>query len=380
MKIGIVITVYFPSPIYGGPASVTRDLARELQWRGHSVTILTSNIHTLKPASYVTEDESLMDGVRVVRFPTRILRPRFSYLIAPRLNGWLKQHVKEFDVLFVQYARDLIPICAAEIALRNGVGLVLQTHGMLSKTKWPRSLIDSLVVRRHLDKANKVFALQEAEKLGISAISKSADIAIVPNGLRVPIGLAKWNISKLEENVVLFVGRLHPHKRVDALIKAAEIAMKQGLLLRFRIVGPDEGDLHRLKELCQSAGVANLFEFTGPMPTSEVLREMACASVFVLPSLYEQFSIAVLEALATGIPVVITEGNHAAEILQKADAVEICEQTPHSIYSSIRTILGCPEMAARRSANGRMLIETELSLDRVVDTVEGALRTASQGH
>nr|WP_244972471.1 glycosyltransferase [Microbacterium fandaimingii] len=112
------------------------------------------------------------------------------------------------------------------------------------------------------------------------------------------------NSRKMPE--ALFVGRLHPRKRVLSFARSALLSRDSGdPISRFTVIGPDEGDLSQLKKFISQNELQEYLIYDGALPTNEVHERMSNASVLVLPTQFEQFGMVALEALARGVPVVI---------------------------------------------------------------------------
>lgn len=128
-------------------------------------------------------------------------------------------------------------------------------------------------------------------------------------GLRAERGVGS------EDRVLLFVGSGFERKGLRFLIEAA--GRLRGLRgLRLWVLG--RGDPRRPRALAEGLGLADRVHFAGPVPDPE--RWMAAADLFVLPTIYDPFSNACLEALACGLPVVTTAGNGAAEVLEEGQS------------------------------------------------------------
>ena len=107
--------------------------------------------------------------------------------------------------------------------------------------------------------------------------------------------------------MILFLGRLHPIKGVDLLIRAFETVSKEIDNCMLVIAGPDDGSLSESKKLTKKFNFCKRVLFTGSNIWSRKLSADVDADVYVLPSLYESFSNTVLEAWARGTPVIVTE-------------------------------------------------------------------------
>jgi UDP-glucose:(heptosyl)LPS alpha-1,3-glucosyltransferase len=122
---------------------------------------------------------------------------------------------------------------------------------------------------------------------------------------------AAWGVSA-GDLVLLYVGSGFRRKGLDAVVKALSELRRHGVTnVRLMVVG--KGRLEPYQRLASKVSVADLVRFEGHR--SEVESCYAGADVFVLPTLYDPFANACLEAMACGLPVVTTEANGAAELL-----------------------------------------------------------------
>lgn len=366
MRILFAITVFPPSKIYGGPATVALNQAKELAKRGHEVTVVTSNVLTLHPRQHIAAKEADMEGVRVKYFPTWVMLPRFSALVSFGLWKWLRLSIKEYDVVHVHFARDWIPMIVAREAVRQKVRVFLQPHGMLGRTDGIRKYLDRMLIARTLRFATGILCLQETEVQNITSICPDAHTWIVPNGVAMRTTDKAWSVDALGNKTVLFLGRLHPHKRVMLFIEAARLLIEAGHQMRFRIAGPDEGDLLRAQKCVKEYGIDKFVEFIGPLPHVQVTEEFVRASIYILPSITEAFPMAMLEAMGLGLPVIVTNGIHIRDLLEYRQAAMIVSPTPQSIAAGIIELFGNPDLATQYSENGRRLVADELTIHKVV--------------
>lgn len=367
----MVITAFFPGKIYGGPATVAMNQAQELVRRGHNVTIVTSDVLLMRPREHITISSKRVDGITVRYFPTWIVVPRFSALIAPKLVRWIRAFAADFDVVHIHFARDWIPISAAVQALKRKVPIILQPHGMLGRIHGIRGVFDRFFVASMLDKACAVLALQRTEAKSIRDIAPASNIELLPNGVP-PLFHAQesWDVRELSSRRVLFLARLHPRKRVCDVIEAVHELKRSGFHTMLRIVGPDEGDLSAARSLVDRLDMSGQVEFVGPIGNEAVRSELLRASVYVLPSIDEPFGMTVLEALSIGVPTIVTTGVHIADLLQQENAASVVPPNSHEIAKEIEHLLVDQERAMQLSRNGRKLIRDQLNIESVIDHLE----------
>lgn len=374
MRILFAITVFLPSRIYGGPATVAMNQARELVKRGHDVTVITSDVISMRPPEHAKEHESVMDGVRIKYFPTRILAPRFPALVSMELRKWLKEGIHRYDAVHIHFARDWIPVTVAREAVKRRAKVFLQPHGMLSRTDGARGVLDWFIIKNILQGVRAVIALQETEMRNVASIAPRAKTYVVPNGVAVSLAGRFWSVDTLTRKTVLFLARLHPRKRVMDVIDAAKILLSAGESIRLRIVGPDEGDLQRAQQRVRELRLCEVVEFVGALPSSRVAEEFLNASIYVLPSVDEPFPMTVVEAMAIGVPTIVTEQIHIRDLLMRRNAAMVVRPNPSSIAAGIEHLFANPDAALKLSDNGRGLVRDELTIDKVVTRLEQLYR------
>ena len=148
-------------------------------------------------------------------------------------------------------------------------------------------------------------ATSEAEFDEIRAQGLTNPVAIVPNGVDLPPAEPR---SALQPRTVVSLGRLHPQKGLPSLIDAWAVVEARFPNWRLRIIGPDQ-DGHAAA-LAKQAKALNLqrVSIEGPLYDQDRLAALQSADLFVLPTLNENFAMTVAEALAAGLPAIVTKG------------------------------------------------------------------------
>jgi glycosyltransferase involved in cell wall biosynthesis len=239
-----------------------------------------------------------------------------------------------------------------------------------------RSLIDRFWVKRTLESATAVFALQQHERDEIKRIAPRARTVELPNGIDLPVTAERWHPDNLADPIVLFLARLQPRKRVSAFVEMARILYNEGVAARYRVVGPDEGDLGEAQRLVRQYKLGDYVTFVGGLPGEAIAREYRDSAVYVLPAVNEPFPMTVLEALSQGTPTVVTDTCFIAPVLKNNGAALVSEPQPQALAASVKAILHEPGLAERLSRMGRRLAQTQFSSDRVVERLETYYRKA----
>jgi glycosyltransferase involved in cell wall biosynthesis len=175
---------------------------------------------------------------------------------------------------------------------------------------------------------------------------------------------------------VLFLARLHPRKRVSAFLEMARILSDEGVAARYRVVGPDGGDLVEAQRLVRRYELGDRVTFVGSLQGEAVAREYQNSAVYVLPSVNEPFPMTVLEALSLGAPTVVTDTCFIAPMLENSGAAVVSGPQPEVLAESVKAILREPGLAEHLSCTGRRLAQTQFSSERVVERLENYYRSA----
>jgi glycosyltransferase involved in cell wall biosynthesis len=168
-----------------------------------------------------------------------------------------------------------------------------------------------------------------------------------------------------EDLVALFVGGDWDHKGLAVAIEAMERAAKAGIeRLHLWVVG--RGDDARFGELASRHGVAGRVRFFGPRRETE--RFFQAADVFVLPTLYETFSLVAYEAAASGLPIVATRVNGIDDLIGDGEAGLVVERSSEAVAAALVRLAADPAERARMGGAGRRRAET-FTWERSVSSV-----------
>lgn len=201
-------------------------------------------------------------------------------------------------------------ITPAAIARRAGKAFVLSPRGMLGPpalqfSRRRKQLVWALMQRRAAASAAMLHATSEEECQEIRATGLTSPVAVIPNGIDVP---ALDRPAAGGVRTVLSLGRVHPKKGLDRLIRAWSQLGPAAAGWRLRIVGPSEGGCaDDLRRLVRDLGLATV-DIEGSLFGEAKLAAYRQAELFVLPTLNENFAMTVAEALAAGTPVISTRG------------------------------------------------------------------------
>ena len=253
---------------------------------------------------------------------------------------------------------------------RTGRPFVVNPHGMLdpwavNHSYWKKRLVSLFHESSSLRKAACLRALCGSEAGSMRAYGLRNPICVIPNGIDLPaesvITPAPWEGSVAPgRQALLYLGRIHPKKGLSRLLRA------WALLRKWRFVLMEDWDLiiagwsqngheQELKNLARQLGVAASVCFPGPQFGRAKTAAYHHADAFVLPSLSEGLPMAVLEAWAHQLPVVMTPQCHLPEGFE-AGAALCAEPETASIVQTLEALFSMDHAArARMGRRGRQL-------------------------
>jgi glycosyltransferase involved in cell wall biosynthesis len=308
-----------------------------------------------------TTEPRLHDGVRVRYFP---LAPPRRVWNAPGLRKALLHEVASYDVVHIHGLWHLPAWDAARAARRAGVPYVISPRGMLEPEALAirsgrKALAFWMIERRNLQHAAWLHATSATEAATLEKARLGPPIVIAPNGvdadklMSVDPGstLRRLGIEE-SRSFVLFLGRLHPIKRLDLLADA--MLRLSARSVQLVVAGPDEND-HRsaIAPRFAAAGVSVIW--TGPVDGQAKADLLSAASALVLCSDAESFGMSAAEAMAVGTPVVVTQTCPWPEV-QGEGAGRWVPQDAASIAAALDEILADPALAESMGERGRRLI------------------------
>jgi len=241
-----------------------------------------------------------------------------------------------------------------------------------------KQVYDSFWGYKLLRDASKVIAITKTEVKQYKSMGISEDkIGIVPNGI---------DLSEFEnlpgkgefrrqygingnQKIILYLGRIHRIKSPDLLAEAFTCLSKDFSDAKLAIVGPDDGYLPFLKELVADLEIADKVLFAGPLYGQEKLKAYVDADVYVLPSFYEIFGITVLEALACGTPVIVTDRCGIADAID-GQAGLVVPYNKEQLQHALLRMLGDDRMRLEFSEKGKLLVRQKFNWEKIAGQVE----------
>lgn len=212
-----------------------------------------------------------------------------------------------------------------------------------------------------------------AEQLKEFGISTS-HILQIPNGIELPEQLA----TPKEHALGIYVGnftQLARTKAFDVLIAAIGEALKEETELRFCLYG--RGDTAVWRQFAETCGAIHAIEFAGE--SAEIGKKLQEGGFFVLPSRIEGLSNALLEAMATGLPVIVSDIPANTEVVRdRVDGIVVPVGDPHALALAILELYRDPELRAHLGKAARARMAETFDIQRVAEQLEMAYQGAQK--
>jgi glycosyltransferase involved in cell wall biosynthesis len=301
-------------PASGGPAATLGPITDALISQGHTVEVACL-------------DSAKVSWIKDVRFPVYCLGPRKSrYGYSRRLYTFLRSNLEKYDCIIVHGIWNFVGYAVWRSSRRSGTPYVVYLHGMLAPffnqghpLKYLRKTIYWLAVQyRVLRDAKAVLFVCEKERLLASRTfwPYRCRETLVSYGAAPPGGNADEQLRLLfgrfpeleGKQLITFLGRIHFTKGCDLLIEAFSRVAGEVDRAHLLIAGPDEvGWKETLVKKARELGIEGRITWPGLVTGDLKWGALRASDVFVLPSHQDNHSVAMAEALACGVPVLISD-------------------------------------------------------------------------
>jgi glycosyltransferase involved in cell wall biosynthesis len=366
---------------YGGPSQAVRLLCHALS---EQPDLQVELVTTDADGSCQRISSSQVPQGYPVHVFRRTLSERWKY--SGQMAGWLKNHVREFDIVHIHALWTHSTFAAARAAQRAGIPYIIRPAGMLSKyslghRSWIKRFSWMLSERGTVAGAAAFQATTEPEADDIRQVWPSADVVVIPNGVDDSAFTVRPDRNSLrslllkslaERPILLFLSRLHPKKGIVDLLLPALAAMTDRPLLV--IAGGaddhDPGYATLVKQTITSLGLQNDVRLWGEVKGPDRWALFDAADLFVLPSHSENFGIVVAEAMARGCAVLITDQVQICDHVGRAECGVIVTVDIDALTSSIKNLLSDLGELHSKGLRGRQYAQNHFSWIAVANDVK----------
>jgi glycosyltransferase involved in cell wall biosynthesis len=370
------------APRYGGPSAVIMPMCAALARLGVQVEIATTDAD----GAGRRLDSSL---VRSCPVPVHLYRRDFSerWKYSRALSRALSRDAGNYDILHVHALWTFATAAACAAARRHGTPVIVRPCGMLSPYTWSRSAWKKQVYwwaveRRNLASARAIHVTSTAEADEVTALQlpSTARTVVVPNG----VDAAAWEVEPRPDYlrqrcggragnrpIVLFLSRLHPKKGIVDYLLPAFARLKADAFLAIAGGADEHAPEHEaeVRTAVQRLGLAERVALLGSVSPDARWWLYDGAAVFALPSRSENFGIVVAEAMARGVPVVVSDAVQACEHVKQAGGGRIVSLDEEKLADALDDVLANREAGKILGQNGRVYARTNLTWDRIAATL-----------
>jgi len=407
MKILCVTPSYWPAFQFGGPINSLHILNKSLYKKGIHIDVYTTNVG-LEDIGYI-DKEHVLDGIKVKYFS---YNKYFEFL---GTTGWqfslpltlsLKKNLIQFDLVYILGVWNYPVIASSYFCRKYNIPYVISPRGHLypevtKKKFWKKKPLYLLFSQRDLNNASVIHYTtnDEANNCHYSLRLKNK-YYVVPNGLEIS-EIQKIRSTKnayrprKKAQIILYLGRLNWKKGLDILIDSFVELKKNRTDIHLLIIGNDEDNYKQklvdqivklglryidnedndkkfdinefLKNLINSNGVD--VTFTGFLNHKDKFDALLISDVFVLPSFSENFGMSVVEAMAVGIPVIISNRVGISNEVKEANSGIVINVDVKELKDSITFLLDNDIKREEISLNAAKLVRKKYDINKISDSM-----------
>jgi glycosyltransferase involved in cell wall biosynthesis len=321
--------------------------------------------------------------------PVHLFRRDFSeqWKFSRGLGGWLWRHARDYDLMHVHALWSFSTAAACAAARRHDVPVVVRPCGMLSPYTWERGawkkrLYWLAVERRNLTHARWIHVTSPAEAREVEALRLPARVhpVVIPQGIDEGAWQTEVRPDYLRKRcggragdrpIVLFLSRLHPKKGIVDYLLPAFARLRTDAFLAIA-GGADEhepGYEAQVRAAVDRLGLSGRVALLGPVTAAERWWLFDGAALFVLPSHSENFGIVVTEAMARGLPVVVSNTVQACDHVAQAGAGRVVPLQVGAVTAAVEELLGNVQDRSAMGQRGGQYVREQLSWGQVTRSI-----------
>ncbi|MCM8799930.1 MAG: glycosyltransferase [Candidatus Omnitrophica bacterium] len=362
---------------FGGPTQAVLDICKGLVKYGQDVTIFTTNADINKKLDVSLDREFNLDGIKIFYFPVSFLKHyKFSYLFFKNI----KKTIKNFEIIHIHSLFQFPSLVSSYYAQRFNLPYIIRPLGqldpfLLKRHRIRKVLYLNLIERRNLKSASYIhFTSEEERRLALKTGIKFNSF-VLPLGIDLErftslpaYGSFRQHYPELEgKKIILFLGRISFKKGLDILVEAFYRLCMVRDDLYLVIAGPDdEGYSKIVKRLIKKRNILDRVIFTGMLLGEDKLSVLRDSDIFVLPSYSENFGLAIVEAMACGLPVVISDKVNISSDIKDREAGIVIKPEVSSLYEGLKKALEDDKIFLRIKENSKILVQEKFNIDKII--------------
>ena len=356
------------APRYGGPSRAALEMSRALLAQGVEVLLATTDADGEGRLPVHLETEQAYQGVPAIFFSRQWSE---AYKYSRPLSSWLYKNVSRFDLVHIHAVFSHACLAASKACRRHGVPYIVRPLGSLDPWSMKQKPLRKRIfwyagVRRMLSSAAAIHytALPE-QRLAEETLGLGRGVTI-PLGIDLNILSDATRLNDFRElfpalgdsPYVLALSRLHPKKGLYLLLKSFLSLIQEKDLKHWKLIIAGDGEPNYksdLKRMVKENDAERSVIFTGWLEGEVKLAALRGAQLLALPSFQENFGLCVMEALACGVPVLISPHVNLAEEIETACAGWVASLDDDSLTGALSEALRQADERSRRGLAGKHL-------------------------
>jgi glycosyltransferase involved in cell wall biosynthesis len=361
-------------PLRGGPSFSVPAMVRGLARAGIEVHIATTDDNGPGHLDVPLGKPVVQDGVTHWYFRRQVQ----LYAVSLPLTSWLIRHVRNYDLVHIHALFSYATLPATLCAILNHKPYIIRPLGTLNR--WGRQqrrprlkkLSFHMLERHILARANAVHFTSEQEHNQAKELNIPMKPVIVPLGITpIPVdelpapGMFRTRYPHFAgKTLLMFLGRLDRIKGLELLLPAFAHVRESRPDVALILAGKGAQEYEDyLKTMVRSLGIEQDVAFPGFLSGEQKQAALVDSDMFILPSSFESFSIATIEAMDAGLPVIISDQVGIAHEVGRAGAGIVVPCNQERLADAIMQLVTDSSEQQRLAANGRKLVQEHFSLD-----------------
>lgn len=372
MKILHITPSYCPATKYGGPISSIHLLNKAFQKKSIKINVITTNagIDKIKFNTWLKYENINVKYIKYYGYE--------YYNFSPQMILEILRLVNKYDIITMSSVWCFPTLIGGIVSILFKKPYIIFPHGALSsysiniKSKLKKIIYFNIIIKYILKRAAKIRYTTKLEyETSIFSNNNNNNYIILPHGIDLYNHLENSVTFSTNMNFpskyILFMGRLHPIKGLDILLEAFKKITFEYKDIYLIVAGAGGNYFHQLNQFIENNNLNDKVRFIGFISGKLKSKLIKNATLFVIPSYYENFCLAAVEAMSYGLPIIISNKVGIYSEIEKYNAGIVVDTNSESLYRGIKTLLVDNKLRKTISINGKKLVEKYYNIDKIAD-------------